>query len=399
MLKLFRKKFVSRLILWSLLILILPAFVMWGSASMSRSKDKGPTYVGMASGKKVSFDDLYIAMSGVRSQIILNYFNQPQVLEALLTNRPMLAKIAWDRVLLLDEAKKLRIKSSDKEVVEFIRSHPLFLRNGVFDENFYSYMLRNNIGLEPRAFEEIVRDNIIIQKLSAQLTKDIKTTDDDVLSEYKKEFAKIKIAYILMEPKDFLDQAKVDENAAKEFYEKHKSELMLKSNLKGALPDRSATFEESKDTIEKFIKEVEARKILKIKSEELYGKLLERMREKNETFEKAASQLKLTVKNTDFFSRADKIDDIGDIPVVAGIGSELKLFEVSKPVEITKGIIIFEVAQRKDPDEEAFKKEKDEYAKKVQEQKSNTFMEDHLRKLEGAASLAIKLEEIDKYYR
>ena len=40
MLKIFRKKIVSKVILWGLLILILPAFVMWGSASMSRSKDK-----------------------------------------------------------------------------------------------------------------------------------------------------------------------------------------------------------------------------------------------------------------------------------------------------------------------------------------------------------------------
>ncbi len=399
MLKIFRKKFVSRFILWGLLILILPAFVMWGNASLSRSKDKGPNYVGIIDNRKVSFDELYAALSGVRSQIILNYFNQPQILDALLNNRPMLAKIAWDRILMLNKTKRLRIKVSDKEVIAFIRGHPLFVRNGVFDDRFYSYMLHNNIGLEPRAFEETVRDNVAIQRLAAYLTKDLKISDEDVLSEYNRESAKLKISYILMEPKELFDQVNVDENAVKEFYEKHKNELLIKSNLKGALPDRAATFEESRDTIEKYFKEVGARKIQREKSESVYGKILERIKDNNETFEKAASQLKFTVKNTDFFSGTDKLDDIGDALVIASAASNLKIFEVSKPVETGKGFVIFETIQKKDPDEESFKKDKEEYAKKVRERRSNSFMEDYLRKLENNANLAIKLEEIDKYYR
>lgn len=399
MLKLFRKKFVSRFILWALLILILPAFVMWGSASMSRSKDKGPDYVGIVDSRKVSFDELYTALSGVRSQVILNYFNQPQILEAILSNKPMLGKIAWDRILMLNEAKKLKIKASDKEVVEFIRSHPLFIRGGAFDDKFYSYMLRNSIGMEPRAFEEIVRENLIIQRLSSYTTRDLKIPDEDVSSEYKKEFSKLKIAYILMEPKDFFDQVKVDEDEVKEFYEKHKGEMVLKSNLEGAVPDRSATFDESKETIEKFLKELGARKILREKSKETHDKIVERMGNKNETFEKAAEQLRLTVKNTDFFSRNDKLDEPGDPMIIANAAADLKIFEVSNPVEINKGFIIFEVLQKKDPDEEAFKKDKEEYAKKIREKRSNSVMEGHLRDLEGAAKLAINLEEIDKYYK
>lgn len=87
------------------------------------------------------------------------------------------------------------------------------------------------------------------------------------------------------------------------------------------------------------------------------------------------------------------------VPTIANIGSGLKLFEVSKPVETTKGFIIFEVVQRKDPDEEAFKKDKDEYTKSIKERRSNSIMEDYVRKLEGNAKLAINLEEIDKYYK
>ena len=399
MLKLFRKKIVMKIILWGLVIIVVPAFVMWGGASMSRSKDKGPGYVGFVNNRKVSFDELSGALSGVRSQIILNYFNQPKALEALLSNKPILAKLAWDRILMMEEVKKSGIKITDKEVIGALRSHPLFLRNGVFDDRFYMYVLKNSIGLEPRDFEEIVRENLALQRLSASLTKDIRLSDDDILSEYKKEFAKIRISYILLEPKEYLDKASIGENAVKDFYDKNKDELLIKSNLKGAIPDRPATFEESKADIEKYLKEIEARKMLREKSGEIYKELLERTGNKGETFAKAVSKSGLTIKDTDFFSGKDTLEAIGDAPVIMEASYGLKDFELSKPLEINKGYIIFEVSGRKTADEEAFAKEKEEYSKKVLEARSNLVMEKWLKHLEEKSKLAIKLEDAAKHYQ
>ncbi|MCX5666462.1 MAG: SurA N-terminal domain-containing protein [Candidatus Omnitrophica bacterium] len=399
MLKLFRKKIVMKIILWGLVIIIVPAFVLWGGASSSRSKDKGPGYVGFVHNRKVSFDELSNALSGVRSQIILNYFNQPKVLDALLSNKPILAKLAWDRILMMEEVKKAGIRVSDKEVVEALRSHPLFIRNGVFDDRFYAYMLKNNIGLEPRAFEEIVRENLALQRLSVSFSKDIKLSDADILDEYKKEFGKIKISYILFEPKDYLEKISIGENAAKDFYDKNKNELMVKSNLKGAIPDRPATFEESKADIEKLLKEIEARKMLKDKLSETHKELVERTVNKGETFAAAASKLGLNIKDTDFFSRKDTVEAVGDTPMIVEASYGLKDLELSKPLEINKGYIIFEVAGRKAADEETFAKEKEEYSKKVREARSNQIMEKWLKGLEDKAKLAIKLEEAEKHYQ
>jgi len=399
MLKLFRKKIVMKIILWGMVIIIVPAFVLWGGASMQRSKDKGPGYVGFVNNRKVSFDELSNAISGVRSQIILNYFNQPKVLDAILSNKPILAKLAWDRILMMEEVKKAGIKISDKEVIEALRSHPLFLRNGIFDDRFYTYMLKNNIGLEPRAFEEIVRENISLQRLSASFTKDIKLSDDDILSEYKKEFSKIKISYILLEPKEYLNKVSIDENAVKDFYDKNKGELIAKSHLRGAVPDRPATFEESKADIERYLREIEARKMLKEKSGEIYRELLERIGNVGGTFVSAASKLGLNVKDTDFFSKKDPVEAVGDVPVIVEASYGLKDLELSKPIEINKGYIIFEVVDKKAADEEAFAKEKEEYSKKLLESRSNLMMEKWLRTLEEKAKLAIKLEDAEKHYQ
>jgi len=399
MLKIFRKKAVRQFVLWGLLILILPAFVMWGSASMSRSREKGPDRVGTINNRKISFEELQEALSGVRTQIILNYFNQPKILDALINNRPMLAKLAWDRIILLNEAVKLRIRAADKEVVEAVRTHPLFSRNGAFDPAFYSYILRTNIGLEPRAFEETMRENLMLQKLAARITKDLKVYDEEALSEYNKEFEKIKISYIMIEPGQAGVEIVISEKTAMEFYESHKNDLTVKSTLKGALPDRVATFEEARPTIEKYLKEVEARNMVREKTDETYKKLLDRIQNRNEVFEKAVERLGLTAKETEFFSSADKAGDIGEPGEIYAAARNLKEFELSKPLETGKGFIIFEIVAKKAADEEAFKKDKEDYIKKVQSRKVTQIMQDWLKKQEDAAKLAINMEDIDRYYK
>jgi hypothetical protein len=187
MLKLMRNKKVTKMVLWGTLILILPAFVIWGAGSIGKSKEKGPKYVGIIDGKKVSFDDFASSLTTVRTQIFMNYFPQPKVMQSIFDNKELMGKLAWVVLVMSREAANKKIKISDAEVISFIRSHPLFLRGGKFDDRIHEYILRNNLGVYPRNFEEITRDNLIIQKMSHILTKDITVTDEEVLSAYKKE--------------------------------------------------------------------------------------------------------------------------------------------------------------------------------------------------------------------
>jgi len=185
MLKLMRNKKVTKIVLWGTLILILPAFVIWGAGSIGKSKDKGPTYAGLIDGRKISFDDFAGSLAAVRCQIFLNYFSQPKVLDEIMKNKEFAGKLAWDMLIMSHEAKKGKIKVSDAEIINFIRSHPLFSRGGKFDDRIYEYILRNNLSIYPRNFEEIVRNNLAVQKMNNLLAKDIKVSDEETLSQYK----------------------------------------------------------------------------------------------------------------------------------------------------------------------------------------------------------------------
>jgi len=357
MLKFFRNKQIAKMVLWGLLILILPAFVLWGTGNLGGQKNKGPTSVGFIDNKKISFDDLAEGMTGVRCQVILNYFNQSQVMDILLKSNTYLATLAWDRLTMLKEAKKRRIRVSDKDVVNLIKSHPLFNRDGMFDDRIYQYALKQSMGLSPRAFEEIVRDNLAIQKLNDTIVKDVKIQDEEIWDTYEKDNEIFKLSYIYLDIKDFLDKALPDNNKAGELASKKAEE----------------SYKTIKETVDK-------------------GKL---------SFEEAAKKLGLDARETIYFSRYNKLENLGEgaAAKLADASRALKPGDISGPVRTRTGAVIFKVLEMQKPGEEKFKKNKDENAKKALDRKKAKFLEEWLRGLEKKARLNIDFKDYDKYTR
>jgi peptidyl-prolyl cis-trans isomerase D len=262
MLKVMRQKNVTKMVLWGILILILPAFVLWGTGSIGRPKEKGPTYAGMIDNRKVSFEDFAGSVTAIRCQIILNYFNQPKVLQTFLGSKPFIGKMAWDRLLMMKETRKYGIKASDADVVKLIRSHPIFLRSGAFDPKVYEYVLRYNIGLEPRTFEEMMRQNLELQRLNDMLTKDVKISDEEIVQSYRKDNEKFKLIFAIFSADNFMDKVKIEESDIKDYYEKHKEEFaMPPKEGEETAPPKVASFDEVKDNIKRSLSEAQARSL------------------------------------------------------------------------------------------------------------------------------------------
>ena len=398
MLKFLRKKNISRVIFWFLVILIMPAFVLWGTGSMSGSRDKGPKFVGMINKKKVSFEDLYAGLNAIRCQIILNYFGQPKVLDSLLANKEFLAKMAWDRIIMSREADKNKLKASDKEVINYIRSHPIFAQNGAFDDRMYEHILRYNVGLDPRAFEEIMRDNIKIKKLNDLAAKDLKVSDDEILTEYKKDSDKFKISYVLSDANNFAPKVSVDDAAVKDYYEKNKNEFVLPKK-EGEKAAGTAKFDDIKEGIRSYLAEREAKNMALKNAVELRKNIANLIDREKLSFADAVSKLGLKLSETVFFGKEDYLEGLGEAKPVVEEAVIVGKGNISIPVEVRRGAIIFTVLDTQKFDEERFKKEKDDFTKIILENKKNKFLEKWLVQLEAQASLNINLKEYEKYYK
>lgn len=399
MLKIFRRKEIAKLVLWGILILILPAFVLWGTGNLGRG-DRGPKYFGIINNKKVSFDEFGESLTAIRCQIRLNYFNQEQVLKMFLSDNQFLGKLAWDRLIMFKEAKKNRIKVSDKEISDFVMSHPIFLQKGRFDGSVYGLVLTRYMGLDPRSFEEIVRENLQIRKLNDMMVKDVKVTDDEILENYKKDSEKVKISYYLVPTENFFEKASVSDAELKDYYEKNKNEFILPPK-EGAGGETKifANFEDVKESIKMFLTQARARDLAASSAEEAYNNIKSVMDKEKKTFEEACGKLNLKLQETPFFSKTDYIEGFGEAKDIAAEALKLKANEISAPIKTRRGVIIFRVSGIQNFDEETFKKEKEAYSKKLLEKKQSLVLEDWLRRLESNAKINVDLKDIDKYYR
>jgi len=348
MLKIFRQKNVTKMVLWGLLILILPAFVLWGTGSLGGPRNKGPKFVGEIRGKKVSFDEFAQRITDMRCQLFLNYYDRPQILKKVFDDRAFMGRLAWDRIIMLREADGKKIRVSDKEVVDSITSLPIFLKDGRFDERFYQYILRNNLALAPRGFEEMMRENIRLKKSNDIITKDVKITDEEVAEYYRRDYEKFKISYILIPYADFKD-----------------------------LPAREALQH----------------------AEDERKKIKDLMASEKMTFENAGAKLGLKTAQTPFFWKTDRLEEIGSVDPLIDICFKLKDGEISAPIETEKGVLIFRISEIKKIDEEVFNKEKGEYSKGALPKKKEAYLSDWLRKLESQATLNVDLNDYEKYYR
>jgi hypothetical protein len=256
-------------------------------------------------------------------------------MDNLLKNNAFMGQMAWDRLIMVAEAKKQNLRISDGEVITFIKTMPIFLRDGKFDERLYGYVLRNNLGLAPRGFEEMMRENLAIQKLHAVLTKDVKISDEEILDQYKVDNAKFKVSYALL-PED---------------------------------------------------------------AEKKYADILDSMAKNNMTFEEASAIAGLKTQESSLFSKSDNIEDIGEASQLTDTAAKLKIGDVSGLVQTRKGILIFKLLETQNFDAEKFKKDKGEYSKKALADKKNKFLEGWLKDLESKNTLNIDLKDYEKYYK
>ena len=212
MLKYLRNKDVMKRIYIILSLIIIPAFVLWGVGSVARTKSASE-YAGIMFGKKVSNQEYGASWRAVKNEAVMRYPNFNEIAEQL-----DLSGQAWDRLILLREAERQRIKVTDDEIIGTIRSFQFLSKGGRFDVDAYERLLKNTFQTSPRDFEEDIRNSLKIAKLVNSITKGIDVTDEELLSKYKEANEKIKVVYITQSPKDFADKADASEKEAEEYY-------------------------------------------------------------------------------------------------------------------------------------------------------------------------------------
>ena len=381
MLKKLRKRKTAKKIWIILTILILPAFVFWGFGSFIRSKQE-ITYAGKIFGKKVSLLEYKDTLEAVKNQAIIQFGDNLSEIEKKLN----LESMAWDRLVLLVEAKKRKINVTDQEVIALIKSYPFFQRKGQFDNQIYSQMLQYVFRAQARIFEEQTRQSLILSKLYKEVTGNLNLTEEEIKKEYRKLNEQISLCYIASLTNDFIKDITGSEEEISDYF--IKNSLQFKQPLSFNIEYVSLASEDKNETA---IKD-------KIK-------LLALRLTKKEDFAKAAGELNLQPKETGLFSQTDPVPGIGWSPQFSVLISKLKIGEFAPPIYMDKYYYVLRLKERREshiPDfsaikdrvKEVFIKEK---ARKIAQQKIEDCLKE-LKTMHKANPKSIDFDKIAKIY-
>lgn len=371
MLKVLRNKKTAKRIWIGLAIIIIPAFTMWGfGGAFGDKKENKP--LGRIFGHKVTDIEFRDSISAVTTTAIMRFGDKfPEVQKYL-----NLDSQAWDRLILLAEAKKRQINVSDKEVVDLVESYPFFQNKGSFDSKTYNQTLQYVFRLQPRAFEEQTRQSLILNKLFKQVTDGIKADDQEIALAFDKANQEISIYYLASLTADFTKKVKTTEKGLKEYFDKNLASFKEPASFNieyVALPSMEKARE--------------------------FGESLNKL----DSLEKAAKNIKLEVKQTGLFKEGAPAPGIEWLAANPEMLSKLEQLKYSPPIEVGNSYYILHIKDKKasyTPEFNSIKKEvKEKYvnaeAFKLAEQKINQCSEELKTKdfNQAAKKCGLKVQE------
>ena len=248
MLRILRNKKTARKIWIGLAIIIIPAFTLWGFGSSSRSREDSMP-AGKIFGKNVSSLEFKKSLAAAKTAAILQFGDNLPKVEKYLN----LESQAWERLILLQEAEKRKINIPDQEVIDTIQKAPYFQKKSVFDNKTYVEILRYVFRLQPRTFEEQMRQNLILAKLYNQVTKDVKIEDSKIREEWLKTNEELSIDYIASLFAEFAKKIKPSDKEISAYYDKNKDAFKEPPsiNLEYVLTESDAESKKITDLINK----------------------------------------------------------------------------------------------------------------------------------------------------
>jgi peptidyl-prolyl cis-trans isomerase D len=212
----------SRTVLTVILAVIALGFLFYGNAGNLLTSGGGRTSndYGRIDGEDLSVADLYDAVRDTRESLIIH--GQSQELKQP-GESAQIAQEAWRQLLLLHEADRLHITVSDQELVDYIHSLPIFQKDGVYSPQVYESQMAvlqnilrsptdsgaDSIANAKATFENVLRNDLRTHAVSRALLSTIRTSAQDVSTQFEKIYGPATVSVVTFDPKSFVAAAKV----------------------------------------------------------------------------------------------------------------------------------------------------------------------------------------------
>jgi len=203
---------------------IVIVFIFWGGYSYTEKK---ANRVAVVNGSYIGLREYQSMYSNLVEQMRRQFGRQfsSELVETLNLKGQALDRLI-NRRLILAEAGMLKFDVSREELQNAIVSYPAFQTNDQFDPLRYQQILRSN-RLTPQDFEANQREDLLINKVEQFITRGAKVLESEMLSFFHHTRDRVNLAYVQIDPQDFKNQVNVDEEAVRDYFDKHRENYRL----------------------------------------------------------------------------------------------------------------------------------------------------------------------------
>jgi peptidyl-prolyl cis-trans isomerase D len=213
-----RNKRFLNIFLWLVIIAFLATiFIVWGVGERSSE-----TYAARVNDRIISFNEVQQRENAIPSEV------RASMGEGF---RRWLVNEIVNSELLLAEAKRIKIPVSDAEAINIITQNGMFMTNGFFDVGRYQEILRFN-GFTPAAYEEMIKDEIRIDKFIRLIRNSVIVTDEEIYLEYLYQNTELHASYFPVYSANYTGAVDLDEALLSEYYARSQERYRIPPRVK-----------------------------------------------------------------------------------------------------------------------------------------------------------------------
>lgn len=204
-------------------VIIALVFIFWGAQS-NIGPEKSSNNVATVNGQKISFEEYGRAYN----QVMNRYQEQfggaipEKLLEGLDLKNQVLNQLV-ERTLIQEGAQKVGISVSKEELRDKIQQMEAFKKNNAFDLGLYKEILGAS-RLSVSEFEASLRADILTGKIVDHLSRFGRVVPAEVEERFNREYSQNRFEYLVFDPAQFKDRAKVAPEDIAPFFEKNKDQ-------------------------------------------------------------------------------------------------------------------------------------------------------------------------------
>jgi len=213
-------------VLWFVIIaFIISIFAVWGGGSIG--KGGGSNTIAVVGKEKIS-RDLYYSSLVQRLQAMSNEYKEldANFIQQLNIPQQVLEQIV-QRSLLLQRAKDMGLKVSDKEIATKIKNYPVFQKDGNFVgfDQYQKILSWNHIAMSE--FEKGLESEILMDKVIKSTTAGVIVTEDEVWENYQKNTESARIEYAVIDTNSVTLEKEPEESELTEYFNAEKESYRM----------------------------------------------------------------------------------------------------------------------------------------------------------------------------